>query len=303
MAGAPSGNAGTRPAHPPGRGGAAQPLAVGLFLGALVLWRVVLLPFLALVPLFPACRRRFRTAGLLFLGAAILPGAWVLRNGLSAGYWGVSTVAALNLYRYEAAALEADRTGRSFAEQQARFDAQLERRPTQAARARFAFREGLALCRQVPLRLLWLHLRADLGAFLPAAGELLRTFGVQVGGRGTLGVLQDRGLGAAVRHYFGGHRAAALLGGLCAGILLLKYLAAAAGIAVAVLRGKACGVHWLLAAALAYFLLVPGPAAEPRFRTAVDPILSVYAGLGLGRLRRLAAARAREPSPENGQAD
>jgi len=192
----------------------------------------------------------------------------------------VSTVSSLNLYRYEAAALEASRTGLSFAEQQALFDARLADFETQAEQAHFAFREGLEICREAPFRLMAIHVRSDFAAFLPAAGEFLRTFGVDVGGRGTLGVLRDRGLLAATRHYFGGNLEAAVFGGLCAVVLFLKYVAVCIGV-LASSRRKMADIHRLLLTALVYFLFIPGPVAHPRFRVPVEPILSIHAGIGV----------------------
>ncbi|NOY82667.1 MAG: hypothetical protein GXP31_16845 [Kiritimatiellaeota bacterium] len=267
----------------------AEGLAAGLYLGSLGLWRVVFVPFSLLLPALLLYRRRYRPAGAMAAGLFLVLGGWTLRNGLRAGYWGVSTVSALNLYRYEAAALEATRAERPFAVQQALFDERLGRTESQADQARTALREGLRTIGRAPFRMLAIHLRANLGALLPAAGEFLRTFGVDVGGHGTLGVLHDRGVFAAARHYFGGNLPAAAFGLACALLLGLKYIAAGAGILATFRSGrKTSDTDRLLLAALAYFLLVPGPAAHPRFRVPIEPVLSVYAGLGMIRIMLLA---------------
>ncbi len=273
-------------------------LAAGLFLGALGLWRAVFVPFSLAFPVLLLFRRRFRPAAAMAAGLLFVLGGWTLRNGLRAGYWSVSTVSALNLYRYEAAALEAARTGRSFAAQQALFDARLDQAGSQTDRARTAFREGLRTIGRAPFRMVVIHLRSNLGVLLPAAGEFLRTFGVDVGGRGTLGFLHDRGVLAATRQYFGDNLPALAFGLACALLLGLKYVAAGVGILATLRAGKRMSdADRLMLAALVYFLLVPGPAAHPRFRVPIEPILSIYAGAGVYWITLLIRGRRPRSTP------
>jgi len=273
-------------------------VAWALLLAALPLWRAIALPFVLVHPFLFVLRRRFREA--LAAAAVIfaLDGGWVLRNTLAAGYPGFSAVAAINLYRYEAAAVRAGRTGRSFAEVQAEFDRRLAECSTWGERARLARREAVGILARNLLLWTRVHLTSTLATLFPASGTYLQTLGVQLGG-GTLAVLHDRGLVAAVRHFFRDRPGIMIAALLLAVPLVLKYIAAAVGTWGMVRLTHLRVACLYIAGTAAWFILAPGPAAHPRFRVPVEPLLSVCAALGCAVLCSWGAPR----SPQSGKAE
>ncbi len=136
-----------------------------------------------------------------------------------------------------------------------------------------------------------------MNSLLPNVTEFLELLGVTQGGKGTLSVLNQYGLWAAVRHYFGGQ--VWLLGLLLplVGLLGLTYLGALVGLIILVQRRAEFSLALLLLP-IAYFLLIPGAPSHPRFRVPVMPYVCLLAGAGLvavwqwvrRRLRRVSGA-------------
>jgi 4-amino-4-deoxy-L-arabinose transferase-like glycosyltransferase len=273
---------------------------VGMLLGAMAYLRAVALP-LSILPLFLLWHKRgWRHALLAGLVLITTIAPWVIRNRHQADFTGFSSVSAVLLYRYNACMLLADRAGSSFAEQQALIDAELAELESQTAVARYTARRGLNVIFAHPVRYAWLHLLTVPTNLLPATGELLETFGVELSPGGTLAVLRSRGLVAGVKHYFGGKWGWFWLGLPPVLVLVLIYALAAAGI------WRAWGVRTypgfvvLLLLILGFFLLVPSAAAHPRFRVPVMPIINILAGFGwAARPWYPRRAKAIENDPEN----
>ena len=158
---------------------------LGAAAGALVLVRVVLLPFLPLLALYIAWRCQYRATAWFLLGAVLVLGGWMARNEGRAGYPGVSTVSAINLGRYQAAAVAARINGSAFAEEQRLIDDRLAAEPDPAAQSRLAARLGRQALLEHPGLFIQVWVMADIRNLLPATGEVLRYFGVPVGGAGT----------------------------------------------------------------------------------------------------------------------
>ena len=244
--------------------------------------RVVMLPLLPVVAVFLVFSRNLRQA-LLFIGvAAALLMPWMVRNEVQAGYLGFSTSQDLVPYVYHAAALEAEVRGIHVADARRQLISQLPDEPVE--RARYARRRTAEILSQHPLRYARVHLRASLTNLLPVANEGLAMMGADLGGRGTLNVIEDAGVLEGIRHYFADSGWALTL--LLPAVLLLgaKYLLAVLGL-VASLRWEA-SMHWLLLFVMVTLILVPGPNAHPRFRVPVEPILAIYAAQGLLALLR-----------------
>ena len=259
--------------------------AAGLLGGIMILWRAIAGPYIALTVALTLLQRRWMRALGLVAGCLLVITPWMVRNAVAAGYPGLSTVGAINLYRYNTAALRAHVRGTSFASEQNRIDRELAAADSPAARARLARRQAVPELLRHPLAYAWIHLRSSAASLLPAAGDLMRLAGIRVGGRGTLGVLQDHGPAAAVRHYFGGRPAAAAASVPAVLLLALKYLAALWGTWTLWRSGRRWECAWLVLA-VGYFLLVPGPASHPRFRVPVEPVLALLAGVGAAALAR-----------------
>lgn len=213
-------------------------------------------------------RQLFAVLGLSLL--LVFPAmAWSYRNALVNDLFSVSSVSSYNLYHYTAAHLQAKREGRSDAEVQVEFTQNEERwkqqhpNATAGDFARWAQQEGMRSFLETPLLSTALYLRSGLAAFLPEAVQLNELFGLSKGNRGTLSVLHQEGLFAAVHHYFS-DQPAALFITVWATLWSLLFLTALAR-ALRSLLSKGDELLWFLTIAAFAQLFVAGPGACPRF--------------------------------------
>ncbi len=260
-----------------------QPAALGLISGSLVLVRTIFLPLQFVIAFYLTLRSGKKISPLIFLIASlILPFTWSMRNYTATGYFGVSTVGEINLYRYYACALKARHENKNFAEMQEIFSAELENAGDQRRQAKFARSEGLDIIRNSPGQYLFVHARGSLNSLLPEFGGLAALFGADVGNAGTLAVIHTEGLRAGVKHYFQGQTGLFIIAMPFLALLLIKYCGCAAAITAILCRHKRFIIILLFHSALiAWMLLAPGPAAHPRFRTPVQPLLCFYAAAGI----------------------
>lgn len=114
---------------------------------------------------------------------------------------------------------------------------------------------------------------------LPDIPSLLENLGVTVSGRGTLDVLNRKGFAAAVVHYFRGKgfALAATLPLIAASMIL--YAAALAGVIFSLVR-KNWTFCYLFLFYGAYYLILPGLVAMPRYQLPALPVFCFFAALG-----------------------
>jgi len=246
--------------------------------------------------------RRLRRAGAFAAVAAGLIAPWVVRNAVVAEYVGFSSFAGESLYWYSAAEVvaatdrsvpSAEAARQRFLRQEgwASFDPDLMGQSDapcyldSGALARYRARRARAILLAHPGSCLGIHLKGCLAFWLPGAADVLETAGFTSGGKGTLAVLHEKGLLAAARHYFGGNTTAMWLAAGMTLVLLFRY----AGVLLCVvwrftLRLPAAA--WLCLGLVAASFLLPGPAAHPRFRVPVEPILSIAAAMGWAAILR-----------------
>jgi hypothetical protein len=131
-----------------------------------------------------------------------------------------------------------------------------------------------------PIRFLYVHLKSDLTGFLPDVTSVTEILGATVGGKDTLSILNQYGILAAIRNYFGGQTW--LLGLLMPLIILLAlvYIFATGG-TIEIVHNRDWLSLLLLVMPVLYFLILPGPASLPRFRVPVMPYICLLAGFGL----------------------
>ncbi|MGD0612473.1 MAG: glycosyltransferase family 39 protein [Anaerolineales bacterium] len=222
---------------------------------------------------------------------------WVVRNELLIGIPTVTTISNYNLLFYNAASLDANLRHISEIDDRAILQTRLmqvlsERGWADTTANRDRAEESLALqiIGRHPGRYAYLHLKSDLNSLLPNVTELTEIIGLTVGGKGTLSVLNQQGLGAAIRNYFGGNTW--LIGVFSPLIVLLglTYLADLIG-GVELTRQRAWFPLAVLIFPIAYFLLIPGAASVPRFRVPVGPYLSLLAGMGVYGIYQWVLAR------------
>ena len=253
--------------------------------------------------------RRLSFAALLLAVYLLSLLPWLVRNQVVLGIPTISTISNYNLLYYNAASLEASLQHQSQAEVVAAYPARIQAAltangwaDTEANRDRV---EG-SLARQIllahPARYLFIHLRSDLNGLIPDVTGPTEILGLTVGQKGTLSVLNQSGLLAAIRNYYGGQWWILLLTLPVILLLGLVYLLDLAG-TIALARGRAGLAAFVLLAPALYFILLPGAASLPRFRVPVMPLLCLLAGLGGGWTWETVRARRKsmrlQPSQED----
>jgi hypothetical protein len=143
--------------------------------------------------------------------------------------------------------------------------------------------QAVSIIASHPLAWGWMHFRSSLAALLPGVTDAMELAGWTAGQKGTLEVLNQRGLWAAVDHYFAGRLWLTALAGPFVLLLAVKYLLALGACVGVLVRGLRLHRAWLVLSFLA-MLFVGGPASTPRFRVPLEPMLCVAAGVGLALL-------------------
>jgi 4-amino-4-deoxy-L-arabinose transferase-like glycosyltransferase len=230
---------------------------------------------------------RFLTGIIAFLFAcSLVVGPWVWRNMRQLGIPAISTISSYNLLFYNAVSLKADQAGVSQAEAratlQSQVDAELARRgglENETIQTKLYNEWGWQIILAHPLRYTVIHLENDLNNFLPDVTDFLELMGVTQGAKGTLSVLNQQGIVAAIEHYFEGR--IWLIGLVLPWIALLGliYLGDIVGIYVLSRRKDWFGLALLMLPVL-YYMLLPGAPSNQRFRVPVMPYLCLLGGIG-----------------------
>ena len=220
---------------------------------------------LAFAALAPACRLRSATAGgavRLWVIAAMMAGTltmgWTVRNYRTSGTATVSSVAATNMYLHRAAYVEAYLQQRRVEDLRDEWQRELTARSSgwsEAERVRWMNDHGLGVVLRHPFVYAWVALRSAARMLTPDHIVLSSL----AGGYDSLAFRVLRGAGWMQ--------------------LAIVYLFAAAG---AVRLGRMSPLRAsVLAAPIAYFLLIGGPEMYPRFRVPLMPFICAFAGAGL----------------------
>ena len=270
--------------------GVARPAVAGGLAAAATLVRPIAYywPFVAVAVAAWILRRRGLRGCAVFLLVAVLPCfLWQVRNGVQSGYYGLSTISAVNLYAYNASGVLAKNEGISINEARARLQARvagLEEAgvlDTRAARAEYMNREGRRIILEQPLAYLGVHLRGVVQLFVdPGFTEHLKLYGrPPLGG---LALALNQGLGAVAGLWREHPWLLTASLGFWA-ILAVQLLGAAIG----AVRVRRIAVASVLFASVAYFaLLSGGPAAYSRLRHPMMPAICVLMGLAVTPQRR-----------------
>ena len=260
---------------------------VGLVMGALFM----------LVLLF--CPKRFRRAGVF---AAILVGClapWVVRNAITADYYGFSSFASDSLYYTSAAETLARKQNVSSESMRQKFRDDEEKytkaNPDETIGAGVNRRgaEGRRIILSNPGLYFQSYVGGCIGFWFPSAPEVLELAGLTEGQRGTVDVFQRKGLWAAIQFYFGGEIWPIILTIPLVLITLIKYIGVVICFTYRTLLHLRPEVYLpVLVVIVSAFLPSPG---LPRYRLPISGILSIAAATGiliaLGRLPRTAQDR------------
>jgi 4-amino-4-deoxy-L-arabinose transferase-like glycosyltransferase len=271
-------------------------VVAGVLTGLAILCRPVAayFPILAIGLIWlaePGNWRRLIAKAILFLLACVLViGPWVWRNMRQLRIPAISTISSYNLLFYNAVSLKADQEGISQAQARAALQtqvaAELAKRgglPNETIQARLYDEWGRRIILSHPFRYALIHLKNDLNNFLPDVTDFLELMGVTQGAKGTLSVLNQQGLVAAIEHYFEGQ--IWLIGLVFPWIALLGFIYLAGILGVYILtRCKAWFGLALLLCPVVYYMLLPGAPSNPRFRVPVMPYLCLLGGIGVVHL-------------------
>ena len=260
---------------------------MGILAGVLCLTRAVFIPLTILFLLWVVLRIKkikYILAAVMFF--FLISGAWIVRNYYTCGYMGITTVSAVNMYRYDACSVLAKTHSLSFTEQQSKIDAELGKISTQKEVSEYCTKKAFSVIKAHPFLYAYLQFKNSITTFLPAVNDLFEAFGFTTGERGTLGVIHTMGLIEGVRHYFyhANDRYDLLLFALpLTFALLIFYGFVIFGIFIVIKKDSGINAmdHLFILLSLAYLFIAGGAAATPRFRVPMEPFLCIYAAIGI----------------------
>jgi hypothetical protein len=260
--------------------------------------------------------RRLVLASVVFVATATVPpAAWQVRNAVVAGYNGISSVADINLYYYEAGAvlaaeqtISADEATRQlgFYDQEVYLRLHPEQRDmTPVERYPFMRREGLKIIMGHPLTYAFVRFKGtanlvldpgslcyarylDLYPEFRSYGQRLERGGIVETAKG----LVDTAL------FFARHRPLLFWLSAAFGLYLVGVYAC---LVVSLVCRRLCLslASVVLLAVVAYFVLMSGAVGNARYRHPVMPLVAIFAGYGAchvwGRVRAQRRAASTQP--------
>ena len=132
----------------------------------------------------------------------------------------------------------------------------------------------------------WLKQQMNYQILLPDVPSLLECLGVSSPDRGTMAVLKEQGLMAAVRHYFGENWFSIILAVLP--LIMIAFLTYAGSCCYLIFSAMEWQKQWreifVFAAFVCYYLFLPGAIVAPRYQIPALPCLTVTAAMALLRL-------------------
>ena len=126
-----------------------------------------------------------------------------------------------------------------------------------------------------------MHLKANINTLLPAVGDFYAIMGKNIGGKGTLSVINSSGIVAGIKHYFAGNWGLFFLALPLIFILMAKYILATTGGIKALIPSKINPTTVMYIVFVLYMITVPGIVSHPRFRVPIEPMLSLFAAIGV----------------------
>jgi 4-amino-4-deoxy-L-arabinose transferase-like glycosyltransferase len=263
----------------------------GVLMGLGILTRSIILfyPIIGFVLLAwkaPTLKRGLVVSSVFIASCALILAPWVIRNAIVVKVPTVTTITAHNLYNYNALTLYASQTGQPESEVREAFDQKVEdtlaekKLPdTEANRYHLMNEMAKQIIFSDPLGYIVSHIKSDFNSLLPDTA-LLEVLGIHQGDKGTLRILKQQGLFAAINHYFGEDTWLILI--LLPVFFLLGATYLGWGVAtISMLRqGNYLPLLFLLLPIL-YSLILPGSPSQPRFRVPVMPYISILGAQGL----------------------
>ncbi|MFA7232111.1 MAG: glycosyltransferase family 39 protein [Victivallaceae bacterium] len=247
---------------------------------------VWILPALFLICITPGInfKKKALAAGLslLVFYGILLP--WMYRNStLGAGYCiDVNTGA---MYHQNGAMLMSKITGKPYeVEKQLilkELDEELKDKvkyPDNKSQVDYRLKKLKALIIKHPFIYFSLHFKPVI--LLPDAPTFFEILGYTKSDRGTLDVMQQHGVIAAVKHYFQGQMWLLLLVIPAVAIAGITYAGCALQLGVWLWKRKFF-MFFVFLAFVEYFLFMPGPITVPRYHLPALPLMTIMAGSGI----------------------
>ena len=231
-------------------------------------------------------RRRkliFSVVTCLIFFAVLFP--WIARNHSIGSGWRLDAGSAVTMM-HNASALESVVTGINGAELRRRyeesfrleFDSDPFRYRTAGAQMDHIEHEMASKILSHPFLYGCLSLRP--WVFLPDVPTLLENQGITRTERGTFDVLNRKGIFAAVQHYFDGNSGALAATIPLLLVVLLLYLAAAAGWIMTIYKKQWLTAFLLIGFGL-YYTLMTGPVQMPRYQLPALPVFCFFAAIAI----------------------
>jgi 4-amino-4-deoxy-L-arabinose transferase-like glycosyltransferase len=264
----------------------------GIWLGMAILTRPLALyyPLLILGVVWYIDRKQkasFAKSAVVFsLACLALLVPWVVRNNMAVGVPTVSTISARNLYFYNALSYEASRDKLSKTELREKYEQDVAQQllqsglpATEGNESKFESKLAREIILSDPFGYAISHMKHNLNSLLPET-DLLEILNLNAGQKGTLAILNQKGLMAAIQRYFGS--SIGLIAFLLPSILLLGVTYLGWGTAtVQMLWEKRFFPVLVLSLPIFYGLLLPGAPSNPRFRVPVMPFICILAAAGI----------------------
>lgn len=221
----------------------------------------------------------FAASGALLFFAPFFP--WMLRNASQGAGFCVDTNTGA-MYHQNGAMLLGEVTGRGYEFEKQRILAEQEelfkdkvRFPDEKSREVYRIGKYKELVKNHFA--LWLKQQMNYQILLPDLPSLLECLGVTSSDRGTMAILKEQGIMAAVRHYFGANWFFIMLLLLpLTGIALLTYLGSGIYLLHALRYWKKYYMEiFIFGAFVSYYLFLPGAITAPRYQIPALPCLAV----------------------------
>jgi len=257
---------------------------IGILAGILCLTRAIFIPLAVLFLLWFALRiKKVKYILVVTVCFSLILSLWAIRNYHVCGYTGITSVSAVFMYRYDACSVLAKIHSISFAEQQSKIDAELGKISNQKEIAEYCVKKTFSVIKTHPFLYAFLQCKNSINIFLPAVNELLESFGIVIGGKGTLSIIHSMGLIQGIKHYFNGRYDLLVITLPLAFALLIFYGFVLYGIFLAIRKFEKIIImdHLFILLLFVYFFIVGGAAATPRFRVPIEPFLCIYASIGI----------------------
>ena len=233
-------------------------------------------------------RRGYRLAGTFVGIVLVLIAPWVIRNAVVGEYVGLSSFATESMYKYSVPPVLARCEGgdredvaREMAAEEESYRHSLTPSERTAGRLLRYRRKIVAhTIAKHPVSFAGIHIRRSLVVWVPGVTDVLEILGVTSGGKGTLEVLHTEGIAAGIRYYLEGKTWVLWICAPAVVVLAAKYFFAVVCVLMRARFRMGAG-GWLILLTILTFAFAGGPAATPRFRAPIAPLLSLIAAAGL----------------------